>query len=372
MTLLASPLWRAAEAVDRRRSRSRQLALGVSAIGLCRRRAAYINLRVRPSDTPSRREAILGTWIHKGALGALRSEHGAFTEVRVAGPDARGKLDAYYPPADLLPERRVRDPLLGFVGIVEDVKTLGTFAAPDLLHDGPYREHLWQVHIYADLLRTAGSPDHRVLGGLGPLPVDLVRVRYVRRDDGQETVFERPYDPAVAATAWRWLAQVRRYTDPQQAPRDHPGPTTSPICARCPFLSRCWPARADGKAPESSLVVTDEDVRRQLDLYHRASRIESAAKARKARARACLDAAEPGTYGPYTLSWRGGKPTRRVTDEQALVLDLTRAGLTPPMALDVARAEQMAVNAGLTVPKKTVRNHSSPSIRVDHTGESST
>ena len=119
-------------------------------------------------------------------------------------------------------------------------------------------------------------------------------------------------------------------------------------------------------------MVKDEDVHRQLDIYHRASRIEASAKARKAQARARLDAAEPGTYGPYTLSWRGGRPTKRVTDEQALVLALIRAGLTPPMALDVPKAERIAVDAGLTVPKKTVRNHSSPSIRVDHTGEIST
>jgi hypothetical protein len=61
------------------------------------------------------------------------------------------------------------------------VKTLGVFTAPNLPHQGPFREHLWQVHLYGHLARTYGAPGHRVLGRLGPLPVDLVRLRYIRR-----------------------------------------------------------------------------------------------------------------------------------------------------------------------------------------------
>jgi hypothetical protein len=367
VTLLAASLWRAAEAVDRRRSRSKQRALGVSAVGLCRRRAAYVALRVRPTDSPDRRKQILGTWIHKGALAALRSEHGAFTEVRVTGEGESivGRLDAYHAPADLaLPARRVRDPLLGLAGVVEDVKTLGVYAAPDLPHQGPYKEHLWQVHLYGHLARTYGAPGHRVLGGLGPLPVDLVRVRYIRRDDGAETVFERPYDPAVTETALSWLEQVRSYTDPEQAPRDHKGPTTSRICAGCPFVSRCYPPRADGRAPESSTVTTTAQVERILARYHRASQVEAAAKARKAQARALLDATEAGRYGPWALSWRGGKPVR-VTDRERLVVALAKAGIAPPMTLDVAAAERLAAASGIRVPKSTMPNPRSASIWVE-------
>jgi hypothetical protein len=365
VTLLATSLWRAAEAVDRRRSRSKQRALGVSAVGLCRRRAAYVALRVRPSDSPDRRKQILGTWIHKGALSALRSEHGAFTEVRVNGEAITGRLDAYHAPADLaLPARRVRDPLLGLAGIVEDVKTLGVYAAPDLPHQGPYKEHLWQVHLYGHLARTYGAPGHRVLGELGPLPVDMVRVRYIRRDDGAETVFERPYDPQVTDAALSWLDQVRSYTNPEQAPRDHRGPTTSRICAGCPFVSRCYPPRPDGRAPESSLVTTHAQAERILARYHRASQVEAAAKARKAQARALLDATAAGTYGPWALSWRGGKPVK-VTDRERLVVALARAGIAPPMTLDLAAAERLAAESGIRVPKASVPNSRSASIWVE-------
>jgi hypothetical protein len=142
------------------------------------------------------------------------------------------------------------------------------------------------------------------------------------------------------------------------------------VCRGCPFVSRCYPPREDGRAPEASQVDTDAQVERILARYHRAGRIEAAAKNRKAEARALLDASTAGTYGAWSLSWRGGRPVQ-VTDRERLVVALAAAGITPPMTLDLPAAERLAAQAGIAIPKAPAPNPRAASIWVEPAGQHS-
>lgn len=314
-------LWAAANGVDRRRARSRQVSIGASDVGECRRRTAYRVHRTPTTDDPGdKRMAILGTWIHAGYLGVMRQEYGAVTEVKLATEKLQSSADAYYPDAYL----------------VEDGKTVAYSLDRQRIY-GPRVPQLFQVHIYGDLLRRGLlSPRERRL--TGPQPVTDVRVRFICRANGDEHVHQQPYDPEITARAWAWLDSVLATERPEDAPRDLPGPGLSAICDSCPFRSQCWPDQGD-QAPQSILVRDDADVAAALADYERARIEEAEAKEQKAYARARLDGAAPGVYGDWALSWGGGaKPAG--------------AGGTEP---DVAEMIALLEAANVEIPRRAKR-----------------
>jgi hypothetical protein len=313
----------AARQVDARSTRSRQTQVGASDIGVCRRRAGYVHHRT-PVSNPENVTgiaAILGTWIHKGALDTMRRQWGTLIETRVEDDVLRGHVDGI----DLPNEWRVRaglEPLDDAPDVVEvdDLKTKrdGRMVA-HVRNRGPKRSELFQTHLYADLLRRGKVKPiqrQRALAEVGPLPVERVRLRYFSRagesdDASQEYVHEQTYDPDITAEAYSWVQQVAASKTPEELPRDQDGPGLAIECDYCPFRRECW-GEENGHAVQAQLIVTDADLAEVLREYDEQRTIEREAKARKDRDRLILDATRPAIYVDperdlaFKLGWSGG------------------------------------------------------------------
>jgi hypothetical protein len=329
--MTARTLTAAAHAVDQRKARSRQKKLGASDVGTCRRRTGYVLAGVRPTNKPSKMKALLGTWLHAGALKAMAREYGALIEVECEDEILKAHTDAIY--AEVVTDQVGTTDFEQYVQVdVEDLKTRSVNVWGMFAERGPYLSEWWQVALNADLIRR-GKIKRRG-GWLQDVPAQAIQIRTLRirglcRDNGDELVFERPYTQELANQAWAWLDEVLDSPDPTQLPKDEPGPTSSVICENCPFRDRCWPPRDDGKAPES--VIEDALIEGALAEYHDAQQAESAATRRKKAARAMLDAAPAGKYGPFELGWQGGhKPTAK-PDIEVIRRDYADRGEALPM-----------------------------------------
>ncbi|WP_369258873.1 PD-(D/E)XK nuclease family protein [Streptomyces sp. R35] len=351
-------LWPAAHATDARRPRSRQTKIGASDT-VCARRAGYLLHGRTPTDGGEKRKAILGTWLHEGALDAVRQEYGWIIERRVEDDTIRGHIDAVQLDARTaarLP-KRLRPSLPAEELTVEDIKTKSTFQWDAILRYGASDAEIRQVLLYADLLRTEGFADikgQRQLAQLGPLPVGRIRFRFINRDSGDDHVQELPFTAERASGARWWVEQVRAAETPEDLPRTFPGPGLSAVCDNCPFKTACWgPAFAD-RSPQSLLVHDDAEREKTLAEYVEVSEQIKPLKDRLKELRAKLDGAEEGVYGDNVLSWSGGNPTK-VDDVDALVALFRQAGVPVPMAPDVAAMKAQLKAAGIPAP-----------IRLDH------
>ncbi|MFE0642792.1 PD-(D/E)XK nuclease family protein [Streptomyces sp. NPDC058877] len=329
-------LWKGAHRDDRARPRSRQRLLGPSSIGLCRCRAAYEVHGTWPTDlADNMHAAILGTWLHEGILRVLREQYGAWTELELTDGVILGHADAYWAPDHVKlaaePHRTARPAT--DVGVVEDVKTKSTRALDVVVRQGPSQAEWFQVHLYAHLLRTGGLKEHPDLPAGEPLPVDVVRLRYVGREYGQVVVQQRAYDEDVTKQALAWAEDVLASAEPEAMPRDLDGPGLSIICDNCPFKTACWSLDrlSDDRAPQTILAEDSAAITEALSAYADAAEVESAAKKRKAKARKTLDAADPGTYGAFKLSWSGDKPRPPEPDPEAMTRILEGLGVDIPM-----------------------------------------
>ena len=345
----------AANRVDRRSRRSRQRKLGASEIGDCRRLAGYRFHGTKPTNESDNIKAVLGTWLHKGALSVLRKEFGAFIEVMAEDEHLRGHIDAVYLDEEaalrLSGSRRVAHP--ADVITVEDVKSKSVYAMDSVRTRGPKRKEKYQVHLYADLLRRGlaapGRGDQAAIHALGPLDVQKVRLRYVCRDNGDEFVWESDFDEQVLMDARFWRDEVLESESPEELPRDQDGPGLSFICDSCPFLDECWgPEREDGKPRQVILVHNDEEVAQALRDYDEARLIAADAEKAKKKARAMLSAAPPGRYGDLVLSWsEPRKEPDPVPDVEQMVKLFEAAGLEVP----TIQPEKRSATIGVTRPK---------------------
>lgn len=316
----------AAAALQSRSRRSRQRKLGSSEIGICRRRSGYRYHATPPSNSRSSIAAALGTWIHAGALKALREEYGALIEVKVESESLKSSVDAYFPETST----------------VEDLKTKSSHAFEMVRARGPARKELFQVHLYAYLLRNG-----RAKALSGPQSVDTVRVRYLNRDNGEEYTHEQPYDQQITLHALGWLGDVLDSDSPDELPRDEAGPGLSYDCDYCPFLDACWgPQRTDGAARQTILVHDDADVEAAALLYDQARAEEREAQNRKAFAKAQLDLTDDGQYGGFVVKHTSTEPKPQ-PDVERMEDYFREAGLEVPLTyrkpyrtISVLRAQQ--------------------------------
>ncbi|MBC9724938.1 PD-(D/E)XK nuclease family protein [Streptomyces sp. TRM68367] len=351
-------LWPAAHAADARRPRSLQTKIGASDT-VCARRAGYLLHGRTPTDGGEKRKAILGTWLHEGALDAVRNEYGWIIERRVEDDTIRGHIDAVQldgRTASRLP-KRLRPSLPAEELTVEDIKTKSTFQWDNILRYGASDAELRQVLLYADLLRTEGFADidgQRQLARLGPLPVGRIRFRFLNRDSGEDHVQEMPFHAERAQGARWWVEQVRAAETPEDLPRTFPGPGLSAICDNCPFKTACWGPAIAGHRPQSMLIHDDAERERALAEYVEVTEQIKPLKDRLKVLRAKLDGSEAGVYGDNELSWSGGNPTK-VDDVDAMVALFKQAGLPVPMTPDTTVMKAQLTAAGLPVP-----------VRLDH------
>ncbi len=164
--------------------------------------------------------------------------------------------------------------------VVEDVKTKSTRALDVIVRQGPSQAEWFQVHLYAHLLRIGGLKDHPGLPTGEPLPVDVVRLRYVGREYGQVVVHQRAYDEDVTKQALAWAEDVLASTEPEAMPRDLDGPGLSIICDNCPFRTACWnlDQLSDDRAPQTILAEDTAAITEALRAYADAAEVESAAR----------------------------------------------------------------------------------------------
>jgi CRISPR/Cas system-associated exonuclease Cas4 (RecB family) len=295
---------------DQQRARAKQLEIGISDIGGCRRRAGYRLAQTEPSDAGGSVQAAMGSAIHETVAASMAqvAEPGDLIEHEVRFGGILGHLDRYE----------------AATCTVQDTKTTSSRWAEHLKLHGPDQSHLWQVNIYGAALVRQG------------VEVRRVRIDYLARDTGEEWSWEGSFQPEMVREAFAWLKNVRE-TPLDMLPRDYM--PDSAFCHSCRFASLCWPYGLEGRGPAK--VITEEGPCLHCDLHayrhadsdhpfepsapHWAQTLwdakeaERAAKAQAERARLALEALRPmaGTglvdAGEHRLRYgtqdRGGKST---------------------------------------------------------------
>jgi hypothetical protein len=230
---------------DGSRDRSEQAALGilgVSDIGTCRQRAAYMVRGAAATDSPQGLAAWIGTALHKEALAArktLRPELNHEVEVTVTTPsgfELTGHID------EIDGDQ------------ITDLKTADGLAK--IRHSGASQQQTFQRHLY----------------GLGAIQAGLVHkdrlvVRNVWMDrsgrDKTVHVEQEPFSPEVIAEANLWLEDVEyAVRNSEDASRDQP---SSWCKACCPFFTACR-----GGETVAGEVITDPDIIETAKVYRTA------------------------------------------------------------------------------------------------------
>lgn len=283
-------------------------------------------------DWEDKREAMAGTAIHKLAQDASAWAHPWREQeqtVHLAGLDADLRYDEY-------------DPL---ICEVIDYKSAGQWRW-DQLADGPDERTWWQLMLYALALNRAGKP------------VWSVRLIYIRRENGHEEPFVRPYDEDVALEALEYLIDIASALDAVKdgvdakvldrvLPRDRSGPGLDPLCSRCFARTACWGLDnaeriAAGRSPQSWIYLgpdpADKDVEGLLAEYDRQRAIESTGRDGKKVALALLGGIPHRTYG----EWVYGEQVSRVDDKAGYYRELEEThdmpdGIRPPLGSIVMR-----------------------------------
>jgi len=173
---------------DNARPRSQQKAIGVSALGSCRRQVWHQLQGDLETNPTLRLAAILGTAIHTAIEKALPND-GALIEHRV-------EVDGY-PPATI---DYYKD------GEVVDWKTI-TLKNVDYFVS---KQKRWQVQSYAYLLSLTGVEVHTVT--LVGIPRD--------GNENDIVVYSEPFDKNVALEAFDWLKQIEDATEAPQPERE--------------------------------------------------------------------------------------------------------------------------------------------------------
>jgi hypothetical protein len=308
---------------EQRHARGGRLTPGISAVGRCRRRAAYGIGGTAPDPQHERRAgaaAWIGTWTHAGLLPLLaRLLAPARTEVPVQWrqlglPDLAGSCDLY----------RARS------GLVLDVKTVSAYQLDQARARGVRPLDERQVTGYGQALASMGRRVRQ-------LAVLYVCTETGRNGDDQGHLWLGAPDEGVCAANTQWWAEVTDHTlNPDDAPRDERGPGLSYACDECPWLRRCWGPDAvpGGTGAQATVAEREGAYVTAVEAYASAARAEADAKADKAFARACLENAPPGRYGAFTLAWghSGARP-----DAAAMAAALRALGLPVPTVPTAAR-----------------------------------
>jgi hypothetical protein len=289
-------------------------SLGPSDAGSCRRAIWYRNMP--PSDLVrdpvDQREARMGEIIHTEAVRRLQKlfPWREFEQpVSIPGLDRKARFDWY---DEITAE-------------VEDLKTAGDWRW-DQVNDFGASDDVWkQVFLYGLGLHLEGKP------------VDTVRVTYLKRCNGHDQTFVRDFDIAEAQAYRNELLAIAQALDIVHAemetvlaenpdtsydpgellPRDRSGPSTDPLCARCPFRSHCWnleQAEAAGRSGESYTVLgpdpVDEDVVWAIEQNVEAKAQYNDWKKVKDETAALIEGLPPRRYGDVKIDeqWYGGGP----------------------------------------------------------------
>lgn len=206
---------------ENERPRSKQVMLGPSSLGSCKRQTVYKIMQQPPVNETSRIAAMMGTAIHGMIESALLKQGHTHVEMTCAGIEgilADAHIDFYQPDR----------------GVITDWKT----TKKNNVKYFPYESQRWQVQTYGKLARNAG---HRV---------ETVEIVAICRDGTEKdiVIHSEPYDEDVANEAIAWL--MERYNE--AAAGYLPEPEKFPNFCRlyCPFYSD-QPGYCQGKTSKS-------------------------------------------------------------------------------------------------------------------------
>ena len=169
---------------DGQRERSKQVDVGPSAVGGCKRRVWHMLTRT-PTTNPDTEvlAAIMGTFIHHGIQESITREdpfgENFLIEHRVSNPRITGNVDLF-----------IKDK-----GIVVDWKTTKVKS----LRYFPSAAQLYQVHIYGWLLAQEGHAVNHVSLVAIPRDGEMSDIR----------VHIEPYSEAIAEEGLTWLDGIR-------------------------------------------------------------------------------------------------------------------------------------------------------------------
>lgn len=262
----AQTLITALTAADSARPRSQQTAIGVSALGGCRRKVWHqLNGDIGTNPT-SKLAAILGTAIHASIEEAFKDDPDAMLETRV-------EIDGY-PPATI-------DYYNPKTKEVVDWKTI-TLKNVDYFVS---KQKRWQIQTYAFLLTKAGYE------------VDTVTLVGIPRDgtEADIIVYSEQYDETVASEAFAWLEDIKNH---DEAPS--PGKDVS-FCKRfCEFYG----SFCTGITPDlSGEAITDETAAAAASDYVRLSDEIKTLEKHRDNAKAALEGVAGVTMDGIKVSW---------------------------------------------------------------------
>lgn len=172
-------------AYDKNRDRSKQVEIGPSSIGGCRRQV-YYQLTEAPKTNPDTEAlaAILGTFIHTGIADAIKREDpfgdNFLIEQMFEYEGLKGHCDLF-----------IKD-----IGLVVDWKT----TKKKSLRYFPSEQQRWQVQLYGYLLTKNGHTVNEVSLVAVPRDGEMAEIRSHRE----------PYDEEMALAAIKWLEEVKQ------------------------------------------------------------------------------------------------------------------------------------------------------------------
>jgi hypothetical protein len=193
MTDLNNLLTKSLTAFDANRDRSKQVEVGPSGLGGCRRQI-YYHLTEQPTTNPETESlaAILGTFIHAGISEAIVREDpfgdNFIIEEEVSHNGLKGHVDLY-----------IKDS-----GMVVDWKT----TKKKSLRYFPSQQQRWQVQTYGWLLANNGHEVKQVALVAIPRDGDMADIR----------VHVENYDESVAMEAINWLEQIKLQAEAKTPP----------------------------------------------------------------------------------------------------------------------------------------------------------
>jgi CRISPR/Cas system-associated exonuclease Cas4 (RecB family) len=183
---------------DNQRDRSKQVEVGPSAIGGCRRRVWHTLKQTEKTNKQTESlSAIMGTFIHAGIAEAITREDpfkdNFLIEQQMSSDVITGNIDLF-----------IKDK-----GVVVDWKTTKVKS----LRYFPSKPQLYQVHVYGWLLEQNGYK------------VNYVSLVAIPRDGEMADikVHIEPYSKEVAEEGLRWLAEIKEIVSkdlPAPAPEE--------------------------------------------------------------------------------------------------------------------------------------------------------
>ena len=254
-------------AVDRARPRSRQKAIGVSALGGCRRSVWHSIQGDEGTNPTTSLPAIMGTAIHAAIEQAFSGKPGVLLEERVEIENL--------PPATI-------DYFNTETGEVIDWKTI-TLRGLDYFVS---KQKRWQIQTYGYLLSLAGHD------------VKTVTLVGIPRDGNENdiVVHSEPFDSGIALEAIAWLESIRGSDEAPEPERD-------PV-SWCKKYCQFYGDLCAGKAADvSGEAITDPDATDAARNYVKLSAEIRTLEAAKESAKTALEGVNGITMDGIKVSW---------------------------------------------------------------------